>query len=698
MHKLTIAATGLMLFAGALRAQQLVVPDGQVFFDSGISALTWRTTLFHFQMIYDNSTFLANGVTGPITINRLRFRAKDAEANLGGQIYSGVSVRLSDAPTSTALALSASTSAVASTTTVIQTTGLIASQFASGASDVQRCFSLTFTSGANVGQTRVVSANTATSITVSLAFPSVPAVGDTFDVTRAPITYNNMAQNFAANVGANVGLPETFASVPVAPASGTVPNDYIIDLPLGVSAFTYDPTTMGNLVIDVNAPSAPAPNATSLINFGTSSVAATSKARRSSTATAGATFGALSDFASIVLMDFTGVGGSSTASIPATVVSYGAGCNAQSANVNQYFGNEDFDLRGPGKSLLFTPDSLVAPTSYAVTAGTNAVDLNQALGAVNSGDDALTTETPPWLAPFAFPGGTTTQLLACTNGFVWLGTTTAATANPSVANWLGGGATGYPARFAPCWHDFIGTRNSVTNPGSGMYVFTDTIGGPGNAITYVTWKDTGEFASVSATGGHSVNSFQCVFFEATGQVEFRFGAMALRGGNAITGFTQGTLGAGINCTDSGSRDLSAELPHASAGPNGAQGALTLTTSARPIVNTSTTFTASNIPAGDVIGLYLYDFVPLSPGVQFPPLVAPGCILSLAFSPNWGFVLDLPTGPTSTSPSFPGPLGAPVYPGGSPFVGAHFYVQYASAVGVGGPFHTSNALDLKLGYN
>jgi len=61
------------------------------------------------------------------------------------------------------------------------------------------------------------------------------------------------------------GLPGQ-ASFTVGAASGTVPNDYVIDIDLTATTppafFTYDPTTGADLLIDVTVPLAPAPKAT----------------------------------------------------------------------------------------------------------------------------------------------------------------------------------------------------------------------------------------------------------------------------------------------------------------------------------------------------------------------------------------------------------------------------------------------------
>jgi hypothetical protein len=689
MYRAASTPIVLIALAASAGAQELVVPANQVFAAAGISGLTWRTTAFRFQMMYDNALFTGAGVTGPITIGRLRFRGEDAEANSGGQVYSNVTVRLYDAPTAAATVVTgAAAGPAASTTTSIAATGLTSGQFAGGASDPTRPFSLTFTSGANTGLTRVISANTATTITVSSAFPAAPAIGDLYDIARAPITFTNMAQSFADNIGANTGVAEVFPSVMVAASDGSVPNNYNIDLALTTSAFVYDPTTMGNLVIEVSCAAAPAPNPAQLIPFSTSSVAATHRARRNSQNSAAATVGALSDFASVVRLDFTGPGGFSSI-VPATVFSYGAGCGAQSTGFYQAFGAEDFDLRGnPANSLLLTPNTLVAPTHYNVTAGTTAVDLSQAVGPVEATDEGVVTHNPGWAAPFAFPGGTTSDLRASANGFVWMGASVAADPSPTVGELLGGGASNLPARVAPFWHDWDGSRNVATHPGSGMYVNTDTSGGAGNFVTYVTWKETGEFNTVAA-GGQSVNTFQCVFSEATGEIEFRYGTMTgVRWGTGITGFSQGSLGGGVNSVNPGSRDLSVEVPFSTTGPNGpGTNSVLLQISARPIVNTSVTFTASNLPATTQWGAVMWTVPTLTPGVTFPPL-APNCIASVVPLPITHELHLLPTSPITSAPFGPLPLA---------FMGTVVGFQYATFDSSGAVF-SSNGLKLTLGLN
>ena len=688
-HALARVVPALLAFAALAQAQQLLLPADMAQLAPGTATATWRSTAFRFQMMYDNSLFTSRGVNGPITISRLRFRAEDGEANLGGQVYSNVDVRLGASPTSAATVRSVTASAVSNFTILLQTTSLVTSEFASGTTDPQRCFTLVGTSGANLGVSRVISGNTTSTITVSATFPTAPANGDTFDVVRAPITYTNMAQAWSANIAGAAGSSQSVATVAVAPAAGTVPNDYVIDLALTTGAFTYDPTTMGNLVVEITSPTAPAPSASSIVPFATSAFAA-NKARRLAQANTTSATGLLTDFASVVLLDFAGPGGAADATLPASVTSLGAGCGAQSPNVAQYFGFEDFDLRGPNKSLRLSPDNAAAPTRYTVTAGTTAVDLSKATGVAVTSDDGITSATlatAGWSGPFRFPGGSTPTLAACANGYVWLAANTTADFSPTVAEWLGGGATPLPARMAPFWHDFHAGRNLATNPASGMYVATDTSGGPGNAVTYVTWREVGEFNTVSATGGHAVNTLQAAFFEATQEVEFRYGAMSgCRWGTGITGFSRGSAG-GVDVADSGSRDLSHELPVTSA-PAGPASALALAASDRPALGATLAFTAANLPAEPGIGVFVLDLLALQPGLPVPGLTEPGCILTTPLTPAASLEAVLPAGATVAS----APLVIPANPA---LAGFALYAQFAFVRTTFTAF-TSNALKLVVG--
>lgn len=92
---------------------------------------------------------------------------------------------------SSVVALSDLAAAGSTTTSIVPTAPLVASAYANGACSVR------FTSGANSGLVRAITANTATSITVA-AFPVAPTAGDTYQVLGSP----TLVRQFASEVPA----------------------------------------------------------------------------------------------------------------------------------------------------------------------------------------------------------------------------------------------------------------------------------------------------------------------------------------------------------------------------------------------------------------------------------------------------------------------------------------------------------------
>lgn len=82
--------------------------------------------------------------------------------------------------------------------------------------------------------------------------------------------------------------------------------------------------------------------------------------------------------------------------------------------------------------------------------------------------------------------GTTTTIGATTEGYVWRDRAmTLIDATPAVAELIGS-SVAQTARVAPLWFNFHAGRNTATHPNAGLNVLTDTSGGPGNAVCYVT--------------------------------------------------------------------------------------------------------------------------------------------------------------------------------------------------------------------
>ena len=637
-----IALLTFAAVAGALQAQQqIVLPDHHHLCESqtqigNVGTTTWwRTTAGRFQVVYDASHFLGAGMTGPVLITKLRFRAEDAEINLGGQVYTGVTVELG----STSLS-----------STTMNTT--------------------------------------------------------TFAANRAPALPNT------TTLGA---LGTT--NVTIAPALGTTPNNWVVEIDLlAIGAqITFDPTgAEPNLLVDITLPTAPANTAPLALVAMQDTVAGTPgvRGRGITTATVASATGTASTAPPVIGLEFVGAGGYTNV-IPARNAYYGAGCGGSPSTFHQAYINGDAWDNGSGFTLQ--PDNAAAPNFYTVVAGAPAVDTTKiGAAALSTLDDAVVTHTLGWT--FNYPGGSTTSVKPSTNGFVWLDAAmTLSDFSPTILEWLGNTATTpQTARFAPYWHDLNAGRNVALNPLAGLHAITDTTGGPGNNVTYVTWLNVGEFNSV-AQPGHANWTFQMVMFEATGNVEFRYQAMpafvgssgATVGGHAaIVGFTRGRI-AGVNSVDPQSRDLSAEVPF-NTSIEGSSGNLGIVPVATPFAGgtqyggrlfggQSLTWNAVNVPAGATLGAQFVDFGGFTPGLQIPGITAPGCRISL--TPNailWETFL-LPT--PSTTGTVPLALAAGYNPG---LLGVDLFAQFFVLDGLfGGPdliTASSNAVKHTIGLN
>ena len=172
-------------------------------------------------------------------------------------------------------------------------------------------------------------------------------------------------------------------------------------------------------------------------------------------------------------------------------------------------------------------------------------DLGTALG---MSDDQ--TIAQPLGFTFPFPGGSTTDIGICSNGFIWLDPAQTSTDfSNSVAEFLGS-AQATP-RIAAAWRDF--------NPGAGGSddVYFNTF--PDRAV--ITWHRVVRF------GGSSPMTVQCqmladgtvyVFYDANFDLT---GGTASSSGRALTGIKAGIGGV----ADPGNTDYSAALPVQTAG-------------------------------------------------------------------------------------------------------------------------------------
>lgn len=582
MRRLTpLSLLAALHLAAALVSQKnLVLPDQHYLCENdkqlGSAGTTgaWRVTGGRFLLMYEARYFLDAGITGPVTIHKLRFRSTDGVANLGGQVYGNVAVQLG----STTL---------------------------------------------NVG---------------------------TFNTTRFP-------ENLVPSPPETTTLGQTgTTNVTVAPSVGSVPNNWCIEIDLAAigAAFVFDPTSAEpNLLIHVTMPSAPS-NAPPLLLARIQDAGGTLSTLRSRAVSSGAaaSTGGTALFPIVAGLEFSGPGGYPNP-LPARNEYFGAASGGSPSTFYQsWLNGQAFDL---GTGITLIPDRVANPNFYLVRGGANPVDTTQVHAIADvSNNDGLATHAMGF--SFAYPGGATSTIKASANGFVWLDPTmTDSEVIPTVDRMLGGSATSpQGARLLPFWYDFHAGRNLGLNPAAGLHVKTDTSGGPGNAVCYVTWLQVAAAPTPGVDGnnawyGHSVWTMQVAMHQATGVVEYRYAAMPtfvthvhnVEGSHAaIVGFTRGRIGgaAGVNSVDPQSRDLSAEVPFATA-VEGTRGNIGLVARATPRVGgsqyggrlhsgQSITWNAVQVPPGAQLGAQLIDFAASMPGLQIPGLTAPGCVLSL----------------------------------------------------------------------
>lgn len=529
---------------------------------------------------------------------------------------------------------------------------------------------------------------TYTGVTVSLYKTTlgIGSIGAVFANAITPAAPNATTLLGTTNLG----------GVAVAACTGTIPNDDCIVLPLAASLPfdpAADPLGQTHLLIDIRWTGYTAgPGNLQTIGTAIAPVELAQRGVAVGAQSATAISGTVSSSPPIVAVEFTGGGGHATLA-PARTEAYGASCGGAASTFYQLFPEgQRFDLAGGGLTLV--PDDAVAPTVYTVVGGAGPVDLSQLNAAPSSvQDNALVGHSLGF--QFAYPGGSTSAIQACTNGFVWLDASmTSSGAVPTLFEWLGNTqAVPYRARLAPFWHDFVPARNALTHANCGLHVRTDTSGGAGNASCYVTWYAVGDANSPATASGQTVCTMQLALHESSGVVEFRYGAMPeLWGGNTIggfvngiTGFTRGHIGL-ANSVDPQSRDLSHEVPFDTA-VEGAFGNVGLVALASPdaggpayggrmFAGQSLTWSIYNIPANTIVALLAFDLVATRPGLEIPTITAPGCRISTSPAPPlfWETWI-LPVGTAS------GLVAAPIPPG---WEGTDMYAQAFGIDVFGGP--------------
>ena len=343
----------------------------------------------------------------------------------------------------------------------------------------------------------------------------------------------------------------------------------------------------------------------------------------------------------------------------ASATAYGTGCYTRYGAYAQTFATGTFDLGG---TAVVTNTIQHAPIAggYTVQAGGNTWFPPASANLGLTDDSVSAAITLPFA--FSFPGGATTQVRMCSNGYLWLnGTSTVADFQPTVTTLVAG-----PARLAPLWMDL--------NPQQGGSCHYDV--DPSNTAVYFTWNAVPHFTSGAAAAG---NSCQLVL-RNTGAVEFRYRSIGSQLATCLVGRSRGVSTLPPNT------DLSVAMPF----PVTSDAAgLAFTAVNRPILGTSQTLNVTNVPApASSIGLVLVGFTQVNPGTNLAFLGAPDCFL---YNPGTLIQTLFPL-----AGSTPWSLAIPNTPA---LANSHVYVQAAALVPPGSNAFgalTSNGVDLLLG--
>jgi hypothetical protein len=320
---------------------------------------------------------------------------------------------------------------------------------------------------------------------------------------------------------------------------------------------------------------------------------------------------------------------------------YGQGCIQHYASFYENFAAaSSFDLNNVSMTLLATPGGYVALSgiaSYRVPSASAAV--------LALGDDTAVAQALS--SPFPYPGGVSSSLTVCSNGFVSMTPGNTTTFVPSVATMLSAAQTAYY-----CWHDF-----NPAATGSGTVKFEEISG-----VAYITWDGVWDFAGTSSA---NANTWQLQFDETNGNVTWAWQTMSTLGG---TGFLVGYSPAGPSA-DPGSLDISVALPTTFTVANTDVLPLALAASPSPVLGNTVVYTTSNVPANALVTGLILGFGQVNPGTSLAAIGAPGCFQYINLA---GSTTVLLFGTPSVTQSLP-------IPNNATYVGLQLFVQSASLV-------------------
>lgn len=278
------------------------------------------------------------------------------------------------------------------------------------------------------------------------------------------------------------------------------------------------------------------------------------------------------------------------AAIAASASSFGTGCYAASPSFYELFPGTGIDLGGSSMRLVRTGTTYVAQPggSYLVPVAATDLVLD---------DDGVTTVN--LASPFPYASGTTTSLEVCANGFVSVAAGNGNDWTPTAAEWL----VSTQPRWGT-WHDF-----NPSAAGSGKVRFHQV-----GTLSCVTWEGVYTYNTTDA------NTWQLQFDRTTGDVTMVWLGITPTGSQWLVGFA-----AGQASTDRGGIDISAALPGTFRTFSYDMAALSFD-STLPLIGTTMTMSAANLPPGSIGAILAIGATALDPALDLGPSGLPGCFL------------------------------------------------------------------------
>jgi hypothetical protein len=323
----------------------------------------------------------------------------------------------------------------------------------------------------------------------------------------------------------------------------------------------------------------------------------------------------------------------------ASNVNYGSACGAQ---YESFY--ENFATPAAASAALSNTSFTMVPTGtgYVVTGG-GASYLPPSLAATSLVLlDDNDVDTPTLTTPFPYNSGSTTAFRVCSNGFVSVAAGNTTSFTPSVATLLNSPQTAWWT-----WHDF-----NPAGAGSGQVKFEEI-----GSMVYITWDGVYNFSTTPSPADASTVQYQ--FDCATGNVSVVFGTLSSLGGGWLVGYSPN--GPSL---DSGSINLATALPIVTA-PD--VPALALAVAPRPVLGTTFTYTASNIPLTASVSVLMISLIQAN--IDLTSLGAPGCFQYA--DNNLSAIIPLLASPTDTY--------SVVAPNDLSLVGLQFHGQVGSLV-------------------